>query len=375
MNKILLIIFSFMLSACGARQEDSPPITETEIFTIQLDAAQLQRAQLESGPVEKLPLSGKLSVTGTVDVHPENMVDVSFPPGGYLKSTNLLPGMQVRKGQELATMEDPGLIRLQQDYLTASIRDKQLAAEFRRQQELNASKTSSDKVLQEAEAAYRTNKVAVKSYREQLFLAGIDAEALNEDNLSRSVALRSPINGYVARVHARNGSYVNPADVLFELVNPADIHLTVNVFEKDIAQVAAGLKVIAWTNARPDVKYESNVEYIGRDLGQERHVEVHCDFKGHDNSLLPGMFMNAEIITAAREANTVPAEAVVTHGGRNFVFTDDGNGKFTMQEVKTGLKQDNRTEIIPVSVEILSRPIVTRNAYTLLMQLMNREEE
>lgn len=375
MNKILLIIFSFMLSACGARQEDSPPITETEIFTIQLDAAQLQRAQLESGPVEKLPLSGKLSVTGTVDVHPENMVDVSFPPGGYLKSTNLLPGMQVRKGQELATMEDPGLIRLQQDYLTASIRDKQLAAEFRRQQELNASKTSSDKVLQEAEAAYRTNKVAVKSYREQLFLAGIDAEALNEDNLSRSVALRSPINGYVARVHARNGSYVNPADVLFELVNPADIHLTVNVFEKDIAQVAAGLKVIAWTNARPDVKYESKVEYIGRDLGQERHVEVHCDFKSHDNSLLPGMFMNAEIITAAREANTVPAEAVVTHGGRNFVFTDDGDGKFTMQEVKTGLKQDNRIEIIPVSVEILSRPIVTRNAYTLLMQLMNREEE
>lgn len=375
MNKLQLFIFTLLLSACGSQQEDASSIRESESFTVQLDAAQLKRADLETGPVEKRPLSGKLSVTGTVDVHPENMINISFPPGGYLKSTNLLPGMQVRKGQELATMEDAGLIRLQQDYLTARILDKQLAAEFRRQQELNASKTSSDKVLQEAEAAYRTNKVALRSYGEQLLLAGIDAEALNEDNLSRSVALKSPINGYVARVHARNGSYVNPADVLFELVNPTDIHLTVNVFEKDIAQVAAGMKVIAWTNAQPEKKYESKVEYIGRDLGNERHVEVHCDFKSHDNSLLPGMFMNAEIITGGREANTVPAEAVVTHGGRNFVFTDDGNGKYTMQEVKTGLKQDNRMEIIPVQTGILSRPVVTRNAYTLLMQLMNREEE
>ena len=375
MNKPLLFIFAIMLSACSARQDDSASITETENFTVQLDTAQLQRAKLESGPVEKRPISGKISVTGTVDVHPENMVNISFPLGGYLKSTGLLPGMQVRKGQELAILEDPGLIRLQQDYLTARIRDKQLEAEFRRQQELNASKTSSDKVLQEAEAAYRTNKVAMKSYREQLLLAGIDAEVLNEDNLSRSVGLRSPINGYVARVHARNGSYVNPTDVLFELVNPSDIHLTVNVFEKDIAQVTTGLKVVAWTNARPDLKYESRVEYIGRDLGAERHVEVHCDFKSHDNSLLPGMFMNAEIITEAREANTVPAEAVVTHGGRSFVFTNEGQGRYTMQQVKTGLKQDDRIEIIPDQAEILDRPIVTRNAYTLLMQLMNREEE
>ncbi len=49
----------------------------------------------------------------------QNMVSVSFPMGGYLKSTNLLPGMHVSKGQVIARIEDPGLVQLQQDYLVA----------------------------------------------------------------------------------------------------------------------------------------------------------------------------------------------------------------------------------------------------------------
>ena len=375
MKKLLLFIFPLMLYACGSRQEESAANAETESLTVQLDDAQLQRATLETGSVMKKMMTGRLTVSGTIDVHPQNMVNVTFPPGGFIRSSELLPGMPVRKGQELALMEDPGLIRLQQDFLTASIRDRQLEKEFKRQQELNASKTSSDKALQEAEAAYRSNRVAMRSTREQLLLAGIDADALNEDNISRSVALKSPISGYVSRVHARNGSYVNPADVLFELANPEDIHLTLNVFEKDIAMVSTGQKISAWTNAQPDKKHEGWVKYVGKDLGSERHVEVHCDFNKRDNSLLPGMFMNAEIITEAREAYALPPGALVNHGGKQYIFTEDGKGRFTMHAVGTGLKQDDMVEILPENEEVLTRPIVTKNAYTLLMQLMNREEE
>jgi cobalt-zinc-cadmium efflux system membrane fusion protein len=46
-------------------------------------------------------------VNGIIDVPPQNMVSVSMPLGGYLKSTKLLPGMHFNKGEVIATMQDP----------------------------------------------------------------------------------------------------------------------------------------------------------------------------------------------------------------------------------------------------------------------------
>ena len=64
-------------------------------------------------------ISSILKLNGIVDVPPQNMVSISVPLGGYLRSTSLLPGMHVRKGDVIAVMEDQQYIQLQQDYLTA----------------------------------------------------------------------------------------------------------------------------------------------------------------------------------------------------------------------------------------------------------------
>jgi cobalt-zinc-cadmium efflux system membrane fusion protein len=58
-------------------------------------------------------------VNGKIDVPPQNMVSISVPLGGYLKSTKLLEGMHISKGEVIAIMEDQQYIQLQQDYLTA----------------------------------------------------------------------------------------------------------------------------------------------------------------------------------------------------------------------------------------------------------------
>ncbi|MBL0098574.1 MAG: efflux RND transporter periplasmic adaptor subunit [Bacteroidetes bacterium] len=86
--------------------------------------------------------------------------------------------------------------------------------------------------FQEAEAVFKSNKVLIRSLSEQLKLAGINPEGLTDDNISRSVAIRSPIDGYVAVVKVNVGAFVNPSDVLFELVDPKDIHLNMTIFEK-----------------------------------------------------------------------------------------------------------------------------------------------
>lgn len=91
------------------------------------------------------------------------MVSISAPLGGCLKSTNLLPGMPVQKGQALAVLENQQYIQLQQDYLAGSARIHFLQTEYDRQKSLNASKSVSDKAYQQAEADFLAQQVAVNA--------------------------------------------------------------------------------------------------------------------------------------------------------------------------------------------------------------------
>ncbi|MBL7924618.1 MAG: efflux RND transporter periplasmic adaptor subunit [Bacteroidia bacterium] len=377
MKKYSFLLLTFLIFSCQTKEESTEntlqPAAEN---TVQLNPEQLRRAGIRTGPIENRSMSSRLQVNGIIDVPPQNMIAITFPPGGYLKSTRLLPGMHIRKGQELAIMEDPKLIQLQQDYLTALIRGRQLEQEFLRQQDLNRNKASSDKIFQEAESAYKTGKVLIRSLSEQLQLAGIDPVNLNENTISRSVAIRSGIDGYVASVKVNIGAYIQPGDILFELVDPEDIHLNMTVFEKDIQQLSIGQKVKTWTNTHPEKKYPCEIILIGKELDEHRSVEVHCHFERYDKTLLPGMFMNAEIDVQQRTVPVVPEKALVNFQDKSYLFADDGGGKFTMLQVLTGIKESGFVEVMAVDARReLPQTIVLDNAYTLLMQLKNKAEE
>ena len=58
-----------------------------------------------------------VNATGLIDVPPENKARVSAIMGGYIKSTPLLIGDTVKKGQVLVTLENPAFVTLQQEYM------------------------------------------------------------------------------------------------------------------------------------------------------------------------------------------------------------------------------------------------------------------
>jgi len=107
-----------------------------------------------------------------------------------------------------------------------------LEQEFHRQKELNKTQASSDKAAQQAETDYRTQQILISALKEKLQLIGINPAKLNESNISRTINLYSPINGFVSKVNVNIGKYVSPTEVLFELINPADIHLALKVLKR-----------------------------------------------------------------------------------------------------------------------------------------------
>ena len=377
MKKYIIIIplLAIILVACNTKTEEAAAEDVVNETTVELTDAQFKNAGIETGKIGKRAISSLLKVNGKIDVPPQNMVSVSAPLGGYLKSTKLLEGMHINKGEVIAVMEDPQYIQLQQDYLTAKAHLASIEKEYNRQKDLNESKASSDKVLESAQADYTSQKVLVRSLSEKLKLIGVNPESLNETNISRSVNVLSPIDGYVSAVKMNIGKYASPTDVLFELVNPADIHLALTVFEKDVNKLFIGQKIVAYNNTPDHKKYNCEVILIGQDISAERAVMVHCHFVEYDKSLIPGMFMNAEVEVSTNDAYVVPDAAIVMFEGKQYVFVQVADKKYEMQEVTTHNTENGFTQIALADGKAAEdKSFVLKGAYTLLMKMKNAEE-
>jgi cobalt-zinc-cadmium efflux system membrane fusion protein len=271
-------------------------------------------------------------------------------------------------------MEDQQYIQMQQDYLTTKAKLAYSKSEFERQKELNASKASSDKVFQQIQMEYNTLRITLNSLEQKLKMINIKPESITENNISSTIKIYSPINGFVSNVNVNIGKFVNPSDVLFELIDPSSIHLNLKIFEKDLNKLAIGQKLIAYSNSDPTKKYDAEISLISRDLSAERLAEVHCHFENADKSLAPGMYMNAEIQLKNDRKLAIPEEAIVNFESIDYVFIRKSNNSFEMTPVKTGTIENGYVEVIDAE-SFIGKQLVTKGAYTLLMTLKNKSEE
>jgi membrane fusion protein, heavy metal efflux system len=132
--------------------------------------------------------------------------------------------------------------------------------------------------------------------------------------------------------------------------------------------------LMAYSNNQPDKKYSCEIILISRNLSSERSAEVHCHFTKYDKTLLPGMFMNADIEVKSSNAYTLPDDAIVRYENKQYAFIAKGSHEFEIIEVKTGNSENGYTEI-KTDDTLAKQTFVIKNAYNLLMKMKNTADE
>lgn len=373
-NILSISIISLLLFACkNETKKIANETVETNGNTVTLTDAQFTNAKIETTTLQQKNISTILKLNGKIDVPPQNLISVSVPLGGYLLNTKLLPGMHINKGEIIATMEDQQYIQLQQDYLLAKSKFHFAELEYNRQKDLNQIQASSDKVTQQAQAELNLQRIIINATAVKLRLINKNPESITANNISKNINIYSSISGYVTKVNVNIGKYVGPSEVMFELINPTDIHLNLKVFEKDVAKLSIGQKVIAYNNAHPDIKYTCEIILISKDITNEGTADVHCHFKNYDKTILPGMYMNAEVEISTNTNNTLPEESIITFESKDYIFIETKAKQYEMVEVTLGTKENGFVSITNTEA-LTNKTIVTKGAYTLLMKLKNTEE-
>ncbi len=378
LGNIILVTASVLTISCSSKKEEAKPVEVAQVAKneITLTEEQFKSITPQLGTTEMRSLSKNIKANGMLDVPPQNLVSISAPMGGFVKSTELLQGMHVNKGQVIVVMEHPDYIQLQQDYLDSKNQLEFQEQEYKRQQDLAKENVNALKSLQQSKSNYFSTKAKVQGLLAKLKMININPTELEAGEIRSTISLTTPIEGYVAQVHVNLGQHVSPTDVMFRIVDTHHVHAEAQVFEKDLPQLKIGqLARIRLSNENKE--RIAKVYLIGKEITAERTVRVHCHLEGEDPNLIPGTFFSAIIETGAHQTAALSSDAIVNFEGKTFVFVEIDATKHHYKIVPievggsdSGFYEVTFKEELP---EDLKNKIVVKGAYHLLNVLKNVE--
>jgi cobalt-zinc-cadmium efflux system membrane fusion protein len=386
--KISIIILGIVVPLGSCTRGDSKvpaPAAEAEVLPeniVELREDQIKLADIQTGSIELRSVSNTLKVNGIITVAPQNQATVCMPLGGFIKSTTLVPGNAVKKGQTLAIIENQEFVDIQQSFLEAKNKLVFAQAEFTRHTNLYKEDVYSEQNLQQVTVDFKNLKALVKSLEQKLDLIGIDPDHLNEDNISNQVNLISPINGFLKAVNVKIGKYVSSTDILFEIINKEKLFLELTLFEKDADKVVTGQKVKFFINNESET-HEAMISQTGESVSEDKTFRVYGIVTSSCKKMLPGMYVNAMIEESDQKVTALPSEAVVSFDDKDYIFVFEKNKEeagnamteYRVIEVKKGVSSSGYTEIIlPEGFDVNTAKVVIKGAYNLLSAKKNAGE-
>jgi membrane fusion protein, heavy metal efflux system len=386
-HKILLGLAGFIILMISCRNSlNSAGVNATKEplpeDIVELREDQIKLADVALGSIQMRSLGNIIKVNGIVSVAPRNLATVCMPLGGFVKYTSLVPGKNVSKGEVLAVIENQEFVDIQQDYLETRNRLNFAEDDFKRHTELYKDSIYSQQNVQQVTVEYRNLKAKARALEQKLRLIGINPLSLQEDNISSTVNLVSPITGFLRAVNVNIGKYVTQTDVLFEIVNSEKLFLELTLFEKDASRIASGQKLKFFISNETE-EHDAIITQTGKSVSDDKTFRAYASVISSCPNLLPGMYVNAYIEEASSRVPSLPSDAVVTFDDKDYIFTflkdkEEAGKPFTeyrMVEVKKGVTGSGYTEIsLPEGFPVDSARVVIRGAYNLLSAKKNAGE-
>ena len=330
---LFLAVAVLILQGCGGKGDEVAPGTvstdsakaetheETAPNIASLTEEQIRTVGIQLGPIESKQLTASIKANGALRVPNDSKGNATSLYGGVITSLRVQVGDYVKRGQVIATIANPQFIQLQEEYLTLDSRITLAQQELDRQQELNEGNAGARKNLQNATAELSALKTRKASLRQQIRLMGINPASVSNTSLRSALVVTSPIGGTVSTVFAKMGSYVDVSSPVIEVINNNELHLDLQVFEKDLPKMKVGQIVHFTLTNNPANEYDARVFSIGSSFESEsKTVSVHCAVTGNKAGLIDGMNITGIVSLNNVTSAAIPDQAIVEADGKFYIF-------------------------------------------------------
>jgi HlyD family secretion protein len=164
-----------------------------------------------------------------------------------------------------------------------------------------------------------------------------------------NATLVAPFDGVVGAVTANVGEMVGAGTAVLTLIDPKTTRVDVSVDETDIARLATGKPATITFDALADKRYTGKVIGIAPNATVQQGVAtytVSISIDDADQPLPAGMTANVAVVVAQKENVVLVPNRAIKRQGRNQVIDVLVGDKAETRSVKTGLGNEQVTEVV-----------------------------
>jgi len=298
--------------------------------------------------IDYVTVVGNLIGQATVDVVPR--------VGGRIDSIPVKLGDRVTRGQTIAKIEDDQIkeqinqrmasLEVNKANVTQRESDAKLAETiFQRMKVQYDRDLLSKQLLEDAEAKYNTAVSNVGVAKAQLVQMQSSVDELKITLANTTVT--SPVDGFVSKRVLDQGAFAGANTVILSVVDIGIVRMVANLVEKDVKRVQPGVSALVEVDAFPGEQFTGQVSRVAPVFDPAtRTAPMEIEVPNPGFRLKPGMYARVRLTVDRRpNALTVPRGAVADIEGKRGVFMLE-NGVARFHEVKTGLQDNERVEIL-----------------------------
>lgn len=299
------------------------------VVTMTDQGIKLSGVQVAAAVQEKIQRT--LRTVGLVVPDETRIHRVQTKVGGWVETLLInYIGQAVKSGSPILSIYSPELLSSQEEF----IKTRQLA--------LRPAAGAEDRT-----SARRLHQSA----RRRLELFDVPPEFIRElertGKPQRTVTLLSPADGFVTAKDIFPGQEVKPGMELYTVSDLSVVWVDAEVYEYETRDVHVGQEGVLTTSFDPSLRLTGKIAYIYPYLNREsRTLKLRFDFDNKDFRLKPGMFVDVNLMIDYGEGIVIPDSAIMDSGTRQVVFVDKGEGRFEPREVKAGVRNEGKTQVL-----------------------------
>jgi Cu(I)/Ag(I) efflux system membrane fusion protein len=287
--------------------------------------SRLQAIGVKTTKVEKHPLKKIIKMQGRVTYDEQTRSDVALKFSGFIGEVFVdFAGKQVSKRTPLFTVYSPELSATLSEYLN---------------------------LLSAAENQGGRWDSLIKTARKKLLLWDITPAQIDKivqsGEVPQYLSILAPASGIVIEKDIVRGSPVMAGQILYRLADLSTVWIEAQVYESELSLMGKGLPVKVKPIGLPGVTLDGVVSFISPALNPEsRTGTVRIASKNSQLKLLPEMSVTVETEIDLGERLSIPKDAIIYSGDKQFVFIEQGEGRFMPRLITVGQKGDTAYEVV-----------------------------
>lgn len=333
-----------MLGSCGGHEghdheaeEEAKEAHAAHADEIVLTPEKAQAAGVQVEEVQPAAFRSVIPTSGQVLAAQGDEATVVAAVSGVVNFTrSLIEGTQVSAGMALLTVSSQH-IQEGDPVKRARIAYETAKSEYERAAKLVDKQIVSQKDFNQLKENYENARIAY--------------EALSPSKDGKGVAVKSPIGGYVKSCLVKEGDYVTVGQPLLTVTQTRRLQLKAEVSER----YYAGLKSIVsanFTTTYDDKVYrlddlKGRLLSYGKSSGDASYyIPVTFEFDNRGD-VIPGSFVEVYLLSEERQGViSLPVSAITEEQGLNFVYLQVDAECYKKQEVKLGMNDGCRVEVL-----------------------------